>query len=82
MAIAPTFEMAMMKAVRGAEISMDTLNFKDPHAADLHERLKNVDDQRLFTVFEALHKGVGIDEIYRLTRIDGGSGKAPEPCAL
>jgi carbamoyl-phosphate synthase large subunit len=70
MAIAPTFEMAMMKAVRGAEISMDTLNFRDPPSTDVRERLKNIDDLRLFTVFEALHKGVGIDEINRITRID------------
>lgn len=29
MAIAPTFEQAIMKAVRGAEISHDTLNDKE-----------------------------------------------------
>ena len=34
MAIAPSFEMALMKAVRGAEIGMDTLNRKPDHGDD------------------------------------------------
>ena len=72
MAIAPSFEMALLKAVRGAEISMDTLNRKpDPEdEAPLSERLQRVDDHRLFTVFEALKAGMSVDEIYDITRID------------
>ncbi len=72
MAIAPSFEMALLKAVRGAEISMDTLNRKpDPEdEAPLSERLRRVDDHRLFTVFEALKAGMSVDEIYDITRID------------
>ena len=72
MAIAPSFEMALLKAVRGAEISMDTLNRKpDPEdEAPLSERLRRVDDRRLFTVFEALKAGMSVDEIYDITRID------------
>ena len=72
MAIAPSFEMALLKAVRGAEISMDTLNRKiDPEdEAPLSERLQRVDDHRLFTVFEALKSGMSVDEIYDITRID------------
>ena len=34
MAIAPSFEMALLKAVRGAEIGMDTLNRKPDHGDD------------------------------------------------
>ena len=72
MAIAPSFEMALLKAVRGAEISMDTLNRKpDPEdEAPLSERLQRVDDHRIFTVFEALKSGMSVDEIYDITRID------------
>ncbi len=70
MSIAPTFEMAIMKAVRGAEISLDTLNAKPVSNAPVTERLKNIDDRRLFTVFEALKQGVSVDEIFRITRID------------
>ncbi len=57
MAIAPTFEMALMKAVRGAEISLDTLNAAPVSDLPLSERLKVPDDRRLFTVFEALKAG-------------------------
>ena len=70
MSIAPGFEMAIMKAVRGAEIGLDTLNNKALDGADLHERLKEQDDLRLFTVFKALKNGISIDEIHRITMID------------
>ena len=72
MAIAPSFEMALLKAVRGAEIRMDTLNrAPDPEdTASLRERLARVDDHRLFTVFEALKAGVSVDEVFDITRID------------
>jgi carbamoyl-phosphate synthase large subunit len=70
MAIAPGFEMALMKAVRGAEIGMDTLNRAPDDPAPLSERLRRVDDHRLFTVFEALKAGVGVEEIHTVTGID------------
>ncbi len=70
MAIAPTFEMALMKAVRGAEIGMDTLNRADTSGLPIRERLKISDDHRLFTVFEALKSGVSAEEIHAITKID------------
>ncbi|MBQ7682825.1 MAG: carbamoyl-phosphate synthase large subunit, partial [Oscillibacter sp.] len=71
MSIAPSFEMAIMKAVRGAEIGMDTLNRQaDDEEIPIRERLERVDDHRLFTIFEALKKGVSVDEIYQITKID------------
>ncbi len=72
LSIAPSFEMAIMKAVRGAEIGMDTLNRKkDPEdTAPIWERLRRVDDHRLFTVFEALKAGISLGEIHSITRID------------
>ena len=72
MSIGPSFEMALMKAVRGAEVGMDSLNRKpDPEdSAPIWERLRRVDDHRIFTVFEALKSGVSIDEIFGITRID------------
>ncbi|WP_298020469.1 carbamoyl-phosphate synthase large subunit [uncultured Dysosmobacter sp.] len=72
MSIAPNFEMALMKAVRGAEVGMDSLNRKqdpDDHAP-IWERLRRVDDHRIFTVFEALKSGVSIGEIFGITHID------------
>ena len=59
-----------MKAVRGAEISLDTLNAPPLSDEDLSARLTMQDDHRLFTVFEALKKGMSVEEIYALTRID------------
>ena len=70
MAIANSFEMALMKAVRGAEIKLDTLNLEYDGDEPLSERLKNVDDHRLFTVFEALKKGWSADRIHEITKID------------
>ncbi len=70
MSIAPSFEMALMKAVRGAEIGMDSLNRKNTDPAPIWERLRRVDDRRLFTVFEALKAGISVDEIFSITKID------------
>ena len=70
MAIGPSFEMALMKAVRGAEIGMDTLNRSDDAPAPIRERLARQDDRRLFTILEALKSGVGVDEIHAITKID------------
>ncbi len=70
MSIGPTFEMAIMKAVRGAEISLDTLNAKPKSDKPLMERLAQMDDVRLFTIFEAIKAGISIDEIYDITKIN------------
>lgn len=70
MSIGTNFESALMKAVRGAEISLDTLNAAPMSDLPITERLAFCDDRRLFTVFEAIKSGVSIDEIHRITRID------------
>ncbi|MBR6184822.1 MAG: carbamoyl-phosphate synthase large subunit, partial [Clostridia bacterium] len=70
MAIGQSFEEALMKAVRGAEIGLDTLNAEPLSDKPLRERLAAQDDRRLFTVFEALKAGVSVDEIFSITKID------------
>ncbi len=71
MSIGPTFEMAVMKAVRGAEISLDTLNHPGiQKEEDIVSRLHQVDDLRMFTVFEALKRGVAPKTIHDITKID------------
>ncbi len=70
MSIAPSFEAAVMKAVRGAEIGIDTLNNPALDGADIQAALHSQDDLRLFTVFKALKEGVSVDEIHRITLID------------
>ncbi|WP_322200701.1 carbamoyl-phosphate synthase large subunit [Acutalibacter intestini] len=73
MSIADSFEMALMKAVRGAEIGLDTLNLpkfateRDEVLLDIAERAT---DERLFAVYELLKRGRPVEELYRLTMID------------
>lgn len=73
MAIGTTFEQAIMKAVRGAEIGHDCLI--SPKMLDLPDetirtRLHDCNDERLFVVYEALRRGVTVDEIHDITKID------------
>ncbi len=73
MSIADTFEMALMKAVRGAEISADTLRM--PHFAGLDEgtlwqMVKHATDQRLFAIYELFWRGISVDAIWEATKID------------
>lgn len=70
MSIAPNFEMAVMKAVRGAEIGLDTLNNPALDSEDMQQTLSLQDDNRLFRVFKALKEGVTIEEIHKITMID------------
>ena len=69
MSIGPTFEMAIMKAVRGAEISLDTLNAEPKTNAPLEERMRETDDMRLFSVFEAIKGGMPIEKVHEITKI-------------
>ncbi|MDE6604450.1 MAG: carbamoyl-phosphate synthase large subunit [Clostridia bacterium] len=73
MAIGVTFEQAIMKAVRGAEISHNTLNdkkFEKYSDERLLEKIYDVDDERIFVIYEALKRGVSVDEIFNITKID------------
>ena len=73
MAIGTTFEQAIMKAVRGVEIGMSSLSHKKYRALpdeELSSRLHSVDDERIFIVYEALRRGVSVDEIHSTTMID------------
>jgi carbamoyl-phosphate synthase large subunit len=75
MAIGATFEEAIMNAVRGAEISTNSLN--SPKFAGLGndaliQKIKQQDDERIFAVYEALKRGYTKDEMHTLTKIDNG----------
>ena len=73
MSIADTFEMALMKAVRGAEISLDTLNLPK-FATETDENLWHIavhaTDERLFAVYELLKRGVSVEKMHEETMID------------
>ena len=73
MSIGTSFEMAMMKAVRGAEISTSTMNYKKfLHSTkeELLAKLPEKTDERIFAVYAALKKGVSVDEVFEITKID------------
>ena len=70
MAIGQSVEEALMKAVRGAEIGMQTLSSPLLDGVDARARLSVADDLRLFTVYKALKEGVSPEEINAVTKID------------
>ncbi|MBQ9414520.1 MAG: carbamoyl-phosphate synthase large subunit, partial [Clostridia bacterium] len=73
MAIGATFEEALMKAVRGAEISHSSLQspaLKERTDEEIHNKLSVCDDERLFVIYEALTRGVTVEEIHAITMID------------
>ncbi|HWQ80250.1 MAG TPA: carbamoyl-phosphate synthase large subunit, partial [Anaerovoracaceae bacterium] len=73
MAIGTTFEQAMMKAVRCIELNLDTLNLKKLKDKDTHlieEYLHHCDDERIFVVYEALKRGITVEIIHGITKID------------
>ena len=70
MAIGTSFEAALLKAVRGAEIGMDTLDLASLHDTDVRGLLHIRDDQRLFRIFAAMKQGVSVEEIHAVTKID------------
>ena len=73
MAIGTSFEQAMMKAVRSIELGIDTMTMKKFTKLtdkEVYDRLTVVDDERSFLVFEALKRGVTVEEIHNITMID------------
>ncbi|MBR2441877.1 MAG: carbamoyl-phosphate synthase large subunit [Clostridia bacterium] len=73
MSIGTSFEAAIMKAVRGAEISTSTMNYKKfIHSTkeELLAKLPEKTDERIFVVYAALKKGVSVDEVFDITKID------------
>ena len=73
MSICDNFEGALMKAIRSLEQHVDCLlsyDFSELSADELRERLKVVDDQRIWVIAEAIRKGISYEEIHAITMID------------
>ncbi|MDO4188724.1 MAG: carbamoyl-phosphate synthase large subunit [Lachnospiraceae bacterium] len=73
MSISDSFESAIMKAVRGAELGFDTLHVpfvQELSDEELRAKLMEPTDIRLFLVYESLYRGVSVDELFEITRID------------
>jgi carbamoyl-phosphate synthase large subunit len=73
MAIDRSFESALLKAIRSLEIGLHGLYL--PALADLplekiRAAIHDADDERLFVIAEALRRGIAVEEIHQITRID------------
>ena len=73
MSICTNFEGALMKAIRSLEQHVDSL-VSDEYLTlsydKLIERLKVVDDRRIWVIAEACRRGVCYDTIHEITKID------------
>ena len=77
MAIGRTFKEALQKAIRSLEISRYGLGSDHPHPPEidlddgqLEEGLINPNSKRIFYIREALRRGMDLERIYDLTKID------------
>ncbi len=73
MAIANSFEGAVMKAIRSLELNVRALRLdklEKLYTDEIEELLVNVTDERLFVVAEALRRGFSPQKIYSITKMD------------
>ena len=74
MAIGQTFEEAILKAVRGAEIGVKNLNlpiFEKETSEKIKSRVAECTDQRIFAIYQALKRKIlSVKEIHEITKID------------
>ena len=73
MAIAPNLEAGLMKAIRSLEENIDSLilpKLQEFTREEIDEKLKKVDNERIFVIAEALRREISIDEIHDITTVD------------
>ena len=73
MAIGTSFEQGIMKAVRGIELGLDTLTLPDLAeipTEEIEKMLYEVDDRRIFVLYEALKRGISVEKIHEITLVD------------
>lgn len=73
MAIAPSIEQALMKAIRSLEENVDSLmlpKLQKLSDEEILEYLKRVDNERIWVIAESLRRGVSVDKIHEITTID------------
>ncbi len=73
MSICTNFEGALMKALRSLEQHVDSLLYEDLDQRpleEIREELYRVDDRRIFVVAEAIRRGITLNEIHEITKID------------
>jgi carbamoyl-phosphate synthase large subunit len=73
MSIGKTFKEAFQKSIRSLEIKRYGLggarNFKELPLEELKKRLIQPSSERIFLMYEALRKGIGVEELYNMTYI-------------
>ncbi len=73
MAIADSFEEALLKAVRGAELGLTSLSLprlKTLSDEEIMRLLSSATTERLFVLYEAICRKAEIEELFNLTKID------------
>ncbi len=73
MAIDRSFEGAFMKALRSLEVGVIGLKSKgmsELSEMDIEGKLRVPTDERVFVLFEAFRRGLMVEEIFEITRID------------
>lgn len=70
MAIGRTFQESFQKALRGLEVGVDGLNQKTTDREELEEELGAPGPERIWYVGDAFARGMSIEEVFALTKID------------
>lgn len=73
MSICTNFEGALMKALRSLEQhidSLDTGEFTNYTEEQILEHLQTVDDKRIFLIAEGIRRGISLDKLHEITKID------------
>ncbi len=73
MAIAPSIEAALLKAIRSLEENLDSMEMpkiKGYSTEKILESLHHIDNERIWVIAEALRRGITLDEIHHITKID------------
>lgn len=71
MAIGRTFKEALQKGIRGLEIKRTGLEgIKYKEKAQLEDKLRIPNAERLFYIYEAIKEKYSVDKLYELTKID------------
>lgn len=73
MAISSSFDAALMKAIRSLELGIYTLDqdiYRVLPDEIIRKKLNEVNDERLFVIAEALRRGISVEEIHDVTKID------------
>ncbi|MBU4488190.1 MAG: carbamoyl-phosphate synthase large subunit [Candidatus Omnitrophica bacterium] len=72
MSIGKTFKEAFQKAIRSLEIKrygLGVKDFKTLSVDELKERLASPSSERIFLMYEALRKGISVEDLYKMTHI-------------